>query len=89
MDLGWQELAIILVIIMIFFGAGKLPEIAKSLGQGVKEFRAEAEGSAAPGISRDTVRTTASDASGASPRTLAPEEAQPRPAFVARDAAEI
>ena len=37
--LGWQELVIVLVIIMIIFGAGKLPEIAKSLGQGVKEFR--------------------------------------------------
>ena len=32
--LGWQELVIVLVIIMIIFGAGKLPEIAKSLGQG-------------------------------------------------------
>ena len=41
--LGWQELVIVLVIIMIIFGAGKLPEIAKSLGQGVKEFREEAE----------------------------------------------
>ena len=34
--LGWQELVIVLVIIMIIFGAGKLPEIAKSLGQGVR-----------------------------------------------------
>jgi len=41
--LGWQELVIVLVIIMIIFGAGKLPEIAKSLGQGVKEFREEAQ----------------------------------------------
>ena len=42
MGLGWQELLIVLVIIMIIFGAGKLPEIAKSLGQGVKEFKQEA-----------------------------------------------
>jgi sec-independent protein translocase protein TatA len=41
-SLGWQELVIVLIIIMIIFGAGKLPEIAKSLGQGVKEFRQEA-----------------------------------------------
>ena len=40
--LGWQELVIVLVIIMIIFGAGKLPEVAKSLGQGVKEFKQEA-----------------------------------------------
>jgi len=46
--LGWQELVIILVIIMIIFGAGKLPEIAKSLGQGVKEFREEAQAPVGP-----------------------------------------
>lgn len=46
--LGWQELVIVLVIIMIIFGAGKLPEIAKSLGQGVKEFREEANAPIAP-----------------------------------------
>jgi sec-independent protein translocase protein TatA len=40
--LGWQELVIVLVIIMIIFGAGKLPEVARSLGQGVKEFKTEA-----------------------------------------------
>lgn len=42
--LGWQELVIVLVIIMIIFGAGKLPEVARSLGQGVKEFKNEANG---------------------------------------------
>ncbi len=46
--LGWQELVIVLVIIMIIFGAGKLPEIAKSLGQGVKEFREEANAPVVP-----------------------------------------
>ncbi len=40
--LGWQELFIVLIIIMIIFGAGKLPDVAKSLGQGVKEFKQEA-----------------------------------------------
>jgi sec-independent protein translocase protein TatA len=42
MDLGWQELVIILVVVMIIFGAGKLPERARSLGQGVKAFKDEA-----------------------------------------------
>ena len=40
--LGWQELVIVLVIIMSIFGACKLPEVARSLGQGVKEFKKEA-----------------------------------------------
>ena len=42
--LGWQELVVVLVIIMIIFGAGKLPEVVKSLGQGVKEFKQESTG---------------------------------------------
>jgi TatA/E family protein of Tat protein translocase len=46
--LGWQELVIVLVIIMIIFGAGKLPAVAKSLGQGVKEFREEAQAPVGP-----------------------------------------
>jgi TatA/E family protein of Tat protein translocase len=52
--LGWQELVIVLVIIMIIFGAGKLPEIAKSLGQGVKEFREEAQAPVVPASSATT-----------------------------------
>lgn len=37
--IGHQELIIILVIIMILFGAKKLPELGRSLGQGMKEFK--------------------------------------------------
>ena len=40
--LGWQELAIVLVIVLIIFGAGKLPMVAKQFGQGVREFKSEA-----------------------------------------------
>ena len=56
--LGWQELVIVLVIIMIIFGAGKLPEIAKSLGQGVKEFREEAQAPVGPVSSSTTATAT-------------------------------
>jgi sec-independent protein translocase protein TatA len=56
--LGWQELVIVLVIIMIIFGAGKLPEIAKSLGQGVKEFREEAQAPVTPVSSQSTATAT-------------------------------
>jgi sec-independent protein translocase protein TatA len=43
-DLGWQELAIIMVIVIIIFGAGRLPEIGGALGKSIKEFRANTEG---------------------------------------------
>ena len=37
--LGMPELIIILVIILIIFGAGKLPEIGAGLGKGIQNFR--------------------------------------------------
>jgi sec-independent protein translocase protein TatA len=56
MGFGWQELLIVLVIVMIIFGAGKLPQVGRSLGLGVKEFKAEADGSSPDAvIATDTV----------------------------------
>ena len=37
--LGIGELVVILVIVMIIFGAGKLPEIGEGLGRGIRNFR--------------------------------------------------
>lgn len=39
--IGVPELSIILVIIVIIFGVGKLPEIGGALGKGIKEFKTE------------------------------------------------
>jgi len=36
---GPQELIIILIIVVILFGAKKLPELARGLGQGIREFK--------------------------------------------------
>jgi sec-independent protein translocase protein TatA len=38
-SLGAPELLIILVIVIVIFGAGKLPEIGGALGKGIREFR--------------------------------------------------
>ena len=37
--LGTQELLIILVLVMIIFGAGKLPQVGSSLGKGLRNFK--------------------------------------------------
>lgn len=39
MGIGFPELMIILVIIMIIFGAGKLPEIGNAFGKSIKNFK--------------------------------------------------
>lgn len=38
-NLGMPELILILLVILIFFGAKKIPEIAQGLGKGIREFR--------------------------------------------------
>ena len=37
--LGPTEIVVLLVLVLILFGAKRLPELARSLGQGVKEFK--------------------------------------------------
>ena len=37
--LGWQEILLILLVVLLLFGAKRIPEIARSLGKGVKEFK--------------------------------------------------
>ena len=37
--LGSSETLIIILILVLLFGAGKIPELAKSLGKGIREFR--------------------------------------------------
>jgi sec-independent protein translocase protein TatA len=43
--IGMPELVIILVIIMLIFGAGKLPELGNSLGKAIKGFKNAVEDS--------------------------------------------
>jgi len=38
-NLGPTELIIILLIVILLFGAKKIPEIAKGLGKGIKDFK--------------------------------------------------
>jgi len=38
-NLGTGEILLILLIILIFFGSKKIPELAQGLGKGLKEFR--------------------------------------------------
>ena len=38
-NIGTGEIIILLVVILIFFGAKKIPELAQGLGKGLREFR--------------------------------------------------
>ncbi len=39
MNLGAPELILIFLVVLVLFGAKKIPELAQGLGKGVKEFR--------------------------------------------------
>ncbi|MFC4455484.1 twin-arginine translocase TatA/TatE family subunit [Deinococcus sonorensis] len=43
-NLGFPEIMIILVVALLVFGPKKLPELGKSLGNGIREFRKSTQG---------------------------------------------
>ena len=66
------ELLIILAIILVIFGAGKLPQVLGSLGKGVKEFRDATDGKEG---SAETPTTTATTTPVVTTTTTPPEVA--------------
>ncbi len=42
-NIGGWEILIIIFLILVFFGAKKIPELAQGLGKGIKEFRKAAK----------------------------------------------
>lgn len=55
-NLGGGELVFVLVIVLIVFGAGKLPDVLGQLGKGVKTFRQEATGEEKPAAITDQTK---------------------------------
>ena len=43
-NLGFGEIMIILVVVLLVFGAKRLPEIGASMGKGIREFKHASEG---------------------------------------------
>jgi sec-independent protein translocase protein TatA len=52
-NLGGGEIILIVAIVLILFGAKKLPELAKGLGQGIREFKKATDNASAD--SRDAI----------------------------------
>jgi len=56
---GW-ELILILVIVIIIFGVGRLPEVGGAVGRAIREFRDATRGIDKPESKSDSVTTTSS-----------------------------
>lgn len=39
MNIGWPEILLILAVILLLFGAKKIPDLARSLGKSLREFK--------------------------------------------------
>ena len=79
MGIGFPELMIILVIIMIIFGAGKLPEIGSAFGRSIKNFKKsmkEAEAEDVPIEDGSSQEATATEQVEAAPKTEAQKAAK-------------
>ena len=37
--IGWWQIAVILVVVLLLFGGKKIPELMKGVGKGIKEFK--------------------------------------------------
>lgn len=80
MGIGFPELMIILVIIMIIFGAGKLPEIGSAFGRSIKNFKtsmkeAEAGETGSAPTDSESVLSSAETAEEGAKKILTPKEA--------------
>jgi sec-independent protein translocase protein TatA len=79
--LGWPEIIIILVVLLLLFGAKRLPEMGRSLGRGMREFKdavtnAEPPKPAEIGTTTPAPTTTQSPPASPAP-TEVPAEQQP------------
>jgi len=63
-NLGFPELVIIMVVILLLFGAKRIPEIAGSMGKGIREFKKNIN---------DATREVTADTSDTSNRLTAPD----------------
>ena len=71
-NLGFTEIAILLLILVLFFGAKRIPEIGASIGKGIKEFKRglKDEPPSDPPASDASLPPTASGGAGGSPKRL-------------------
>ena len=57
--LGWPEIIIILVVLLLLFGAKRLPEMGRSLGRGMREFKEAVTGNEPPEPTKELNSTPA------------------------------
>ncbi|QOJ35728.1 MAG: twin-arginine translocase TatA/TatE family subunit [Nitrospira sp.] len=70
---GWMELLLILIIVLIIFGAGKIPQLGEGLGKAIKGFKKSVH-------EPDAIDVTASEADSPTPQPTAQIQQAGQPA---------
>lgn len=80
-NLGFTELMVILVIVLVLFGARRVPEIGASIGKGIREFKKNINevGNEVREPIRDTTRANDRLAAGDSSNLAEEEQVRPEP----------
>ena len=60
--MGPMEIGIILVIVLIIFGVGKLPQVGGAIGKSIREFRKEKEAVDEKPAEKDIAKSSETDA---------------------------
>ena len=60
--LHWPEIILILVIVLIIFGVGKLPQIGGAVGKSINEFRKARSGETTDNKEKDVAKSSEADA---------------------------
>jgi sec-independent protein translocase protein TatA len=71
-EIGFEKLVLIMVVVLLLFGAKRLPEIGASLGKGIREFKrslADTSGAVSGEPDSQERRSPRQDASAAAPRS--------------------
>lgn len=61
LGIGWPELIVLLIIALIVFGPKRLPEMGRSLGKGIREFRSSVGGDTEEGQDSEPPRIESGD----------------------------
>jgi sec-independent protein translocase protein TatA len=71
---GPEKILLIVLVLVLLFGAKKLPELGASLGKGIREFKGSLSGKdeAPPAPPRETTSPATRDDEGSAPRRLLP-----------------
>jgi sec-independent protein translocase protein TatA len=77
--LSWPEILIILLVLLLLFGAKRLPEMGRSLGKGMREFKEAVTGNEEPQQPQQQPEQLTTPASAPTPTTPTPAETTAQP----------